>query len=205
MNQTTICAIPTKGPRGIQFRSRLEARWAQFFERLGLKWEYEPIDLKGYIPDFLIQLPNSNKTVLIEVKPDMIYGNLKDHCEKINQSGWKGPYIIVGSCLFKMHSLDEKYKEGIAEKDSNVPIIGMLVTSSEPDCVNVHTIHVPVFISKTKNGLFFNYWEDYAFIDLSVGEMENSPNGLYSYVEFYEEMEHLWYSIQNSYQYKNKK
>lgn len=45
--------------RGYRFRSRLEARWAVFFDALGLKWEYEPegFDLGEagwYLPDFRI-------------------------------------------------------------------------------------------------------------------------------------------------------
>ena len=43
--------IPTKY-NGINFRSRLEARWAAFFDQLKWEWEYEPIDLNGWIPDF---------------------------------------------------------------------------------------------------------------------------------------------------------
>lgn len=39
---------------GIRFRSRLEARWAAFFTYIGWKWEYEPLDAEGYVPDFLI-------------------------------------------------------------------------------------------------------------------------------------------------------
>ncbi len=37
---------------GVQFRSRLEARWAAMFDLLGWPWEYEPVDLDGYIPDY---------------------------------------------------------------------------------------------------------------------------------------------------------
>ena len=41
------------------FRSRLEARWAIFFDECGIKWEYEPklFRLKNgisYLPDFLL-------------------------------------------------------------------------------------------------------------------------------------------------------
>jgi len=40
------------------FRSRLEARWAVFFDVLGLRWDYEPekfdTDAGRYIPDFWI-------------------------------------------------------------------------------------------------------------------------------------------------------
>lgn len=49
-------AIPTRYA-GCFFRSRLEARWAVFWDALGVKWEYEPegFVLAGggpYLPDF---------------------------------------------------------------------------------------------------------------------------------------------------------
>src|SRR5699024_4157121 len=41
------------------FRSRLEARWAVFFDRLGIEWQYEPQGFvlpggRHYLPDFLL-------------------------------------------------------------------------------------------------------------------------------------------------------
>ncbi len=59
--------------RGYRFRSRLEARWAVFFDALKIKWEYEPqgFDLgKGglYLPDFY--LPTFSGGMYVEVKPD---------------------------------------------------------------------------------------------------------------------------------------
>lgn len=44
---------------GYRFRSRLEARWAVFFDACGVRWEYEPegYDLGNglyYLPDFLL-------------------------------------------------------------------------------------------------------------------------------------------------------
>ena len=52
-----FAAIPTVY-KGVQMRSRLEARWAAVFDALGAKWEYEPFDLNGWIPDFLVhELP----------------------------------------------------------------------------------------------------------------------------------------------------
>lgn len=51
----TIRAIETRY-KGYRFRSRLEARWAVFFDTLGLTWEYEKegfeIDGVRYLPDF---------------------------------------------------------------------------------------------------------------------------------------------------------
>lgn len=45
---------------GYLFRSRLEARWAVFFDALGVKYEYEPEGFrlpsgKQYLPDFRVQ------------------------------------------------------------------------------------------------------------------------------------------------------
>jgi hypothetical protein len=49
----TIKAHPTEY-KGVMFRSRLEARWAAFFdlEKRNWMWEYEPVDLEGWTPDF---------------------------------------------------------------------------------------------------------------------------------------------------------
>jgi hypothetical protein len=45
--------------KGYLFRSRLEARWAVFFDALGIPYLYEPggFDLSGtwYLPDFYLQ------------------------------------------------------------------------------------------------------------------------------------------------------
>jgi hypothetical protein len=45
---------------GFRFRSRLEARWAVFFDHLGIKYEYEPEGFKlksgkQYLPDFRLK------------------------------------------------------------------------------------------------------------------------------------------------------
>lgn len=54
---------------GVNYRSRLEARWAAMFELLGWEHQYEPYDLSGWIPDFLLVSFN----VLVEVKPTTIF------------------------------------------------------------------------------------------------------------------------------------
>lgn len=54
--------------KGVQFRSRLEARWAAYFDILGWGWEYEPIDLNGWVPDFRLTLPPTKS------HPDEYYG-----------------------------------------------------------------------------------------------------------------------------------
>lgn len=50
--------------KGYRFRSRLEARWAVFFDTLGLPWEYEKqgFDFGGglrYLPDFWLPTINA--------------------------------------------------------------------------------------------------------------------------------------------------
>lgn len=61
---------------GHRFRSRLEARWAVFFDALMIKWEYEPEGYKtpdgNYLPDFLLPdawVRSSVQGVFFEVKP----------------------------------------------------------------------------------------------------------------------------------------
>ena len=69
--------------KGYLFRSRLEARWAVFFDALGVKWEYEPegYDLGDgllYLPDFLLHgvtvnhaYKQINRDIYVEVKGRM--------------------------------------------------------------------------------------------------------------------------------------
>jgi hypothetical protein len=116
-----ISAIPTKYA-GVQFRSRLEARWAAFFDLLGWQWDYEPIDLAGYIPDFIVSRP-LGVPFLAEVKPVVdwpcpvpgcycrrpsLQGNpveqqdretMDEAIEKIQNSGWTKHAVIVGAAM----------------------------------------------------------------------------------------------------------
>ena len=59
-------AIPTSYG-GANFRSRLEARWAAFFDLAAIRWTYEPMDLDGWAPDFM--LSTSACPIMVEVKP----------------------------------------------------------------------------------------------------------------------------------------
>lgn len=62
--------------KGYRFRSRLEARWAVFFDVIGWLWEYEPEGFeleKGerYLPDFRCKHSHTNpRCFYVEVKPD---------------------------------------------------------------------------------------------------------------------------------------
>lgn len=82
MFEYTIAAIPTVY-NGVQYRSRLEARWAAFFDLLGWRHTYEPYDMGAWSPDFLVRLnAEYGASVLIEVKP------IETCCETTLQRMW---------------------------------------------------------------------------------------------------------------------
>jgi hypothetical protein len=105
--------IPTVGPLGIQMRSRIEAKWAWMFHENGMDAQYEPVDLNGYIPDFILSCPNmevpvelkGSDKVLVEIKGSTDLwkpGHYEEHIQKIRKSGWKGLYLLLGSNYQKM-------------------------------------------------------------------------------------------------------
>jgi hypothetical protein len=52
------------------YRSRLEAKWAAFFDFLGWEYEYEPEPFKTWSPDFVIHTIDA----YVEVKPLYLWG-----------------------------------------------------------------------------------------------------------------------------------
>jgi len=81
---------------GIEYRSRLEARWAAFFTEIGWKFTYEPFDGNGYIPDFLI---HGKSPLLVEVKPAHSLVGFEEPIEKMNKGlrgHWSDDALIVG-------------------------------------------------------------------------------------------------------------
>lgn len=80
MTATTLKAINTRYA-GHLFRSRLEARWAVFFDHLGISWEYEPEgyelpDGTRYLPDFRIA-GSCDSLRWIEIKPSHVKSDPK--------------------------------------------------------------------------------------------------------------------------------
>ncbi len=92
--------------KGYRFRSRLEARWAVFFDACGVRWEYEPegYDLGdgiSYLPDFKLHgvVGRDGGDLFVEVK-----GNMNDHAAfKLNK------FINIG-----MKNTDENGKSSTA-------------------------------------------------------------------------------------------
>ena len=77
LHQWAVAVAPhTLGPEqtpgiteygGVTFRSQLEARWAAWFVKRSIPWEYEPARFDGWTPDFRLVLYGGE--VYAEVKP----------------------------------------------------------------------------------------------------------------------------------------
>ncbi len=95
-----IQAIPTLY-KGRQYRSRLEAKWASFFDTVGWAYEYEPFDLGEWSPDFLLKTNGGKCDVLVEVKP--ITQRDQNVCNKMERAartaGWDKDLLLLGSSL----------------------------------------------------------------------------------------------------------
>lgn len=128
MNSNQIKPIETEY-KGYLFRSRLEARWAIFFDMCGADWEYEAEGYNlgeglYYLPDFVIHnvpgrldLNEENKDLYIEVK-----GKMTDiDAKKINKFSEFKPILVVGDIpkgdnfddiiddIYEKHSFSNKF------------------------------------------------------------------------------------------------
>lgn len=75
------------------FRSRLEAKWAAFFDLCMWPWSYEPVDFDGWIPDFAI----GERPTLVEIKPFFHEEQWEDTFRKIISSGCQEPVVLLGA------------------------------------------------------------------------------------------------------------
>lgn len=108
----TIKAIETSY-KGYRFRSRLEARWAVFFDAMGIEWQYETEGFElsrcRYLPDFW--LPKAE--VFIEVKPGEDYVPPKwiYVAGKVTGS-WRDELSLQGHCMAGP-DIHKKHSSGI--------------------------------------------------------------------------------------------
>ncbi len=94
----SIKAIPTEF-KGRLYRSRLEAKWASFFDRCGWHAEYEPYDLGSWSPDFLIS--QGDNQILVEVKPisEVHVPTIYKMYSAAKQAEFSGDLLLVGTGL----------------------------------------------------------------------------------------------------------
>ncbi len=88
----TRSGIPTRHLE-TNFRSRLEARWASFFDLIGWRWTYEPFDADGWIPDFLIA---GDAPFLVEVGPVALLSEFSTKAAKPLAAVAPYPTLIAG-------------------------------------------------------------------------------------------------------------
>ena len=77
---------------GTTFRSQLEARWAAYFDQHGIAWQYEPVRLSGWTPDFRLVLDGAE--AYAEVKPVSEFP--MDVAQRVLNAGWTGDILILG-------------------------------------------------------------------------------------------------------------
>ena len=114
MTRNSIKPIETNY-RGYKFRSRLEARWAVFFDHMEIEFYYEPegyqLPSGWYLPDFLLKNVNpscvhsdiNNLSMWAEVK-SIDFSDLEDNLflELCNETKTNGLYL-VGPPDFKLY------------------------------------------------------------------------------------------------------
>lgn len=112
IHEDPIKVIPTRYS-GIVFRSRTEARWAVFFDSVGLRWEYEPegyiLGDTAYLPDFLLR----DIKLFIEVKGGIPTADECEKCRRLAASTHTNVFCSMGApktkggLLFPAHPLLE--------------------------------------------------------------------------------------------------
>ena len=78
---------------GTTFRSQLEARWAAYFDRRGIAWEYEPVRFDGWTPDFRLVVDGAH--VYAEVKPVDAFP--MDVAQRVLNAGCDSDVFILGN------------------------------------------------------------------------------------------------------------
>lgn len=99
--------------KGTKFRSRLEARWAAFFDLIGWRYQYEPFDLKGWTPDFQV-FGSNGRHILFEVKPYIDMDMRSSYFQKItNAVGFTGEteFDLTPACIIICEPVKSEYSD----------------------------------------------------------------------------------------------
>ena len=103
-----------------RYRSRLEAKWATFFTMLGWKYQYEPYDLNGWIPDFI--LIGKDRDTLVEVKPFSRKEEFREEINKIVKAITGIPHqqkeiLLLGCSIFPCETKGKIGWIGLVDED----------------------------------------------------------------------------------------
>jgi hypothetical protein len=95
--------IPTTY-KGQVYRSRLEARWALFFEKIDVVAHYEVQEIFGgglsYLPDFIVNQLIWRDSIIAEIKPIIPNQSYIDYLCKIRKPGLADFFVFVGEPSF---------------------------------------------------------------------------------------------------------
>lgn len=153
--------------KGYRFRSRLEARWAVFFDTCGVKWEYEPegFDLGDgikYLPDFRLHgvtlnhsFKAENCSIYVEVKGQMNDADAK----KINRFHQQGGEILVVGNIPDGTNVDELIDSMTSASSGSKP--------GWPEFYNFETIdndYFGAYPGVDEKGTFTLFGADYNYI-----------------------------------------
>jgi hypothetical protein len=121
--EQTIKAIPTRYA-GCHFRSRLEARWAVFFDAMGIAWEYEPEAFVGcwgapYLPDFYLP------SLYVEGRHERVGPNEVEMTP--------GVYVEVKPTLKALRADSKKLAQCIDYHATPLSYAGLLILGPIPD------------------------------------------------------------------------
>lgn len=174
---------------GCIFRSRLEAKWAAFFDLVGWEWVYEPFDLKGWSPDFLIK---GTEDILVEVKPITEFHY--ETCKKIDKAYPSGRAMILGCTTNISGFTREGPKKKITKADGFCWFRskwesqwyrqhGLFISHSKPDEKNMvyawTVCELAICIKTNQWGLYSNYGvgidqndehNDYCMFNTDIGD-----------------------------------
>ena len=175
-----IKAIETRYA-GYHFRSRLEARWAVFFDSLKIKYRYEPEGFKFsdecYLPDFY--LPDLK--MFAEVKPDASFDKAVRFSDAYNArkceemlAGWQptpllylqGPpgenvvqerrhFLCQETCWAHLHPTGQHIQ---ITKQATSPIQGLDAFNIEHDWITavgtISFVDIPVAVNASRSARF---------------------------------------------------
>jgi hypothetical protein len=171
--------------KGRLYRSRLEARFAAFFDLLGWKYEYESTDLNGWFPDFSLY---GSEEILVEVKPFLMLKGFDEEIEKIKKAiagtkHEKTEILLLGKGIFK-------------DEISNVPVLGWIGEQWEFN----NTTHLIFDYAQ------FNYYMDKWGFFAANNSYRDRISGLYNgneqvVVPWFEDVQELWNEAANAVQY----
>ena len=186
-----IKAIETEY-NGYKFRSRLEARWAVFFDYLGISYEYEPEgfqmdDTTCYLPDFYI--PEWDAYIEVKGNRPNVANELKKTVKFVNHSlnrvlilsdipdGSEGLYWFPMIWFNSLTELVNSYWVGLNFNETGAYLITDFETSSKSD--PLYDLQRDDFLKKHVNDLLqykpnskmnWTFWErDYSLFNVVEG------------------------------------